>query len=176
MNILPEHQKNVTTQSYGKRDSIHGVEIIERPFFNDDGGNFTEIVRMQDGQVEGFEGFTARQASMSLMVPGVIKAFHLHYNQEDLWYVSPYNRVVVNLVDVREDSPTSGAKMRLTLGAGRNRLLRIPAGVAHGAANLTQEPQYLWYFVTNVFNPENPDEHRLPWDEFGSEMWELQRG
>lgn len=176
MQIADQYQTLITTQSYGQREIIDGVELIDRPFHADDGGNFTELVRMENGQVVGLDGFEAQQASLSVMLPGVIKAFHLHHNQDDLWYVSPYHRVVVNLVDLRADSPTRANRMRLVLGGGTNRLLRIPAGVAHGAANLTQEPQYLWYFVTQTFNAQAPDEHRLPWDAFGAEMWELQRG
>ncbi len=176
MQIAQEYQPAITTQGYTEKSQIAGVDVITQPLFRDDSGNFTEIVRLTDGFVEGLENFEVRQASLSLVLPGVIKAFHIHRNQEDLWYVPPYNRILVNLVDVREDSPTKNNHMRLILGGYSNTLLRIPAGVAHGGSNPWHEPQSLFYFVTNQFNAEDPDEGRLPWDFFGPEMWEVTKG
>lgn len=176
MEIAQEYTGAITTQGYKEKTHIAGVEIIEQPFHRDDSGNFTELVRITDGFVEGMDGFEVRQSSLSVMMPGVIKAFHIHENQEDLWYASPYDRIVANLVDLRADSPTKGNRMRVILGAGSNILLRIPAGVAHGAGNLWDRPMNLFYFVTSQFNAENPDEHRLPWNHFGEEMWQITKG
>ncbi|MCD8485118.1 dTDP-4-dehydrorhamnose 3,5-epimerase family protein [Candidatus Woesebacteria bacterium] len=176
MQIAEEYKTALSTQGYKEKTTIDGVEILTQPLYRDDTGNFTEVVRLTDGHVEGLEGFEVRQTSLSLMMPGVIKAFHVHENQEDLWYVPPYNRIVANLVDLRADSPTKNNHMRIVLGGYSNTLLRIPAGIAHGAGNLWHEPQTLIYFVTNQFNPDQPDEHRLPWDFFGPEMWEVERG
>lgn len=175
MHIADEYQRAVTTQNYGKKVTIEGVEFLTPPFHRDDSGNFTELARLNGGQYQGLEGFEAKQINMSVVLPGVIKAFHFHHNQEDLWYVSPYERLLVNLIDAREDSPTKGQQMRIVLGGGSNTLLRIPAGVIHGGGNLWQQPVNLIYFVTNHFNAEQPDEHRLPWDHFGAEIWQLSR-
>lgn len=175
MQIAPEFQQAVSTQQYQPKTPIEGVEMLTPPFHRDDSGNFTELARLSGGQYEGLSNFEAKQVNISVVLPGVIKAFHFHHNQEDLWYVSPYDRLLVNLVDARQDSPTKGAKMRLILGGGSNTLLRIPAGVIHGGGNLWTTPVNLIYFVTNHFNPTQPDEQRLPWDHFGKEIWELSR-
>lgn len=175
MQIASEFQQAVSTQQYQEKSQIEGVELLNPPFHRDDSGNFTELGRFSGGQYEGLQGFEVKQVNVSVVLPGVIKAFHFHENQEDLWYVSPYDRLLVNLIDARQDSPTKGNKMRLILGGGANTLLRIPAGVIHGGANLWQQPVNLIYFVTNHFNAQQPDEHRLPWDHFGSEIWELSR-
>lgn len=177
MKIGTQYQKDVTTQSYTARPAIEGVEIKQLMFHNDDGGNFSELFRLQNGVVEGLDRpFEAKQVSMSVLVPQTIKAFHLHYNQEDFWYVSPYDRLLVNLIDLREDSPTFQNHIRLVMGGGKNLLLRIPNGVAHGAANLYERDMTLIYATSSQFNAEAPDEHRLPWDRFGSEIWDLTRG
>ncbi len=39
--------------------------------------------------------------------PGVIKAFHYHEKQDDLWFFPSGNAQVV-LYDLRKDSPTKG--------------------------------------------------------------------
>jgi dTDP-4-dehydrorhamnose 3,5-epimerase len=177
MNIGNEFQSKITTQSYGQKPTIEGVEIKQLSFNGDDGGNFSEIFRLTDGNIEGLaQPFAARQVSMSILVPQSIKAFHLHYQQEDIWYVSPTDRILVNLIDIREGSPTYKNHMRLILGGGKNLLLRIPNGVAHGGANLYERNMTLFYATSSQFNANEPDEHRLPWDAFGAEIWEITKG
>lgn len=177
MQIGSEYQKNITTQSYQPKPTIEGVEIKTLTFHNDDGGNFSEIFRVTDGKVEGFQQpFEVRQISMSVLTPNTVKAFHLHYEQEDLWYVPPYDRLLVNFIDLREDSPTYNNKMRFVMGGGKSIVARIPMGVAHGVANIYNRSMTLFYATSSQFNPEKPDEQRLPWNQFGTEMWELSKG
>jgi dTDP-4-dehydrorhamnose 3,5-epimerase len=123
-------------------------------------------------------GFAVRQVNYSEMAPGAIKAFHLHARQTDVWYVPPSDRLLLVLIDVRKGSPTEGARMRLMLGDGASRLVRIPPGVAHGVRNLGPSPGHLLYFVDVPFTPEPAacDEGRLPWDFLGADVWEMTRG
>jgi dTDP-4-dehydrorhamnose 3,5-epimerase len=37
--------------------------------------------------------------------------------------------------------------------------------VAHGYRVLGSEPVILVYYVTQVYDPRNPDEHRIPYDD-----------
>jgi dTDP-4-dehydrorhamnose 3,5-epimerase len=110
------------------------------------------------------------------MLPGTIKAFHLHLNQEDVWFVPPHERLLVVLSDQRAASPTRGVMMRFVLGADKSRLVYIPRGVAHGAANLWQVPASIIYVVNQQFNIEAPDEGRLPWDFVGRDVWKIAQG
>jgi dTDP-4-dehydrorhamnose 3,5-epimerase len=55
-------------------------------------------------------------------------------------------------------------------------VVRIPNGVAHGVANIYQRSMTLFYATSSQFNSADPDEHRLPWDQFGSDIWELVKG
>ena len=177
MQISSKFEPSITSQSYSDKSIIAGVEKIPLKLNTDDGGNFSEIFRMQAGQVTGLETpFSVAQVSFSLMMPGVIKAFHIHKKQEDLWFVPPTHRLLVNLHDLREDSPTFDMHNRLVLGGGSSQILRIPNGVAHGARNCYEEPMFLFYATTEQFNAEMPDEFRLPWDHFGADIWDLQKG
>ena len=69
-------------------------------------------------------------------------------------------------------------RMRLVLGDGASRLLRIPPGVAHGVRNLGSAPGRIVYFTDLQFSaePSSCDEGRLPWDFAGVEVWEVARG
>lgn len=178
MNILAKYHNSLSVQDYSKKPTIEGVELIESPLFRDDGGHFSEIVRLDEsGNIEGLsEDFKVRQLSTSLLSPGTIKAYHIHLLQDDVWFVPPSQKVLVNLHDVREDSATADVHMRFVLGDGKNQILRIPKGVAHGASNPYGTSMILVYATSTQFNDQDPDEHRLPWDEFGAEYWQVTRG
>jgi dTDP-4-dehydrorhamnose 3,5-epimerase len=165
-------------QPYGPSPRIDGVEIVELKRFADDGGSMTELARLTEGHPEALAGFTVRQFNYSEIEPGVIKAYHLHQRQTDVWYVPPSDRMLLVLLDVRQGSKTEGARMRFTLGAGNSRLVRIPPGVAHGVRNLAAAPGRIIYFTDIHFSPEPAtcDEGRLPWDYAGADIWEVVRG
>lgn len=172
-----KYASQVTTQKYGQHTSIDGVEIIQLPLQGDDGGNFSEIARVTAGKVEQSKApFEVRQISMSILTPHAIKAYHLHQKQVDIWYAIPSDRLIVNLHDVRDGSPTFDQHMRLVMGGGKNFSLYIPEGVAHGVANMYQRDMVLFYMTNQQFNPQDPDEQRLPWDAFGAEVWEVVKG
>lgn len=170
-------KKQYSVQSYAPRPSIEGVEFITLRRFNDDGGSMTELARLEDGKIEGVEGFVARQMNYSVVEPLAIKAFHLHRRQTDVWYVPPSDKMLLVLADVRKDSPSEGLVQRFVLGDGNSRLVRIPPGVAHGARNLRPATtSAIVYFVDVQFSTDDDcDEGRLPWDAFGEEVWEVER-
>ena len=173
----PEYADKITTQGYGGGVKIDGVKLIDLRLLTDDGGSFAELVRFDEGGcLEAVPEFKVRQSSYSLVLPGAIKAFHLHFNQEDVWFVPPTDRLLVGLVDCRKDSPTLGATMRLTMGSGKAQVLYIPRGVAHGGANIWQTPATILYYVSQQFNLADPDERRLPWDMVGEDFWTITPG
>lgn len=172
-----EYVNDLSVQDYAKRPTIDGVQIIQLPLFLDDGGALAEIVRLdENGNLQLIPEFKVRQSTFSQMLPGVIKAFHLHYNQEDVWFVMPYDRLLIGLFDARKDSPTYNKNMRFVMGGGRAQILYIPRGVAHGLANIWSQPANMIYFVNQRFDGEHPDEHRLPWDSLGEDFWQLTKG
>jgi dTDP-4-dehydrorhamnose 3,5-epimerase len=84
--------------------------------------------------------------------------------------------LLVGLLDVRQGSRTTEALMRITLGVAAATLLYIPRGVAHGVANVDTRPGMLVYLANTAFDPNLPDEHRLPYDALGAEFWSKQPG
>ena len=178
MDLTPAAKRAFQIQSYGPASSIDGVEIVELKRFSDDGGSMTELARLTDAHPQAVAGFTLRQINYSEVEPGAIKAFHLHQRQTDVWYVPPTDRMLLVLLDVRQGSKTEGARMRLTLGAGASRLVRIPPGVAHGVRNLAATAGRIIYFTDLHFSaePSMCDEGRLPWNYAGAEIWDVTRG
>ncbi|MEQ8764967.1 MAG: dTDP-4-dehydrorhamnose 3,5-epimerase family protein [Planctomycetota bacterium] len=175
--IHSRYRDQISTQDYTPRERIEGVKIVELRRFVEDGGSFCELARFDEkGELIGLPGFRPSQVNASEMLPGTIKAFHLHYNQEDAWFVSPSQRLLVGLKDLREDSPTKDVEMRFVLGDGRAQLLYIPRGVLHGVANVWPQSATILYFVNQFFDAKDPDERRLPWDLMGADFWEIQKG
>ncbi|RMF61679.1 MAG: hypothetical protein D6743_13210 [Calditrichaeota bacterium] len=137
---------------------IEGVEIKELQTHQDERGFFREVVRVTDGFfTEGFGQF-----SHSLMYAGVAKAWHVHKTQVDWWYV-PVGNIKVALHDLREGSPTKGETQVLFMGENYGaRVLKIPAGVAHGCRVLGSHA-HLFYITSKTYDPE--EEGRIPHDD-----------
>ncbi len=178
MEINDQAKAAFSLQDYSGSPRIDGVQIVDLQRFNDDGGAITELGRITSGMHSQLEGFEIKQVNYSEIEPGAVKAYHMHHLQTDVWYVPPHDKLLLVLHDCRKDSSTEGQTMRFVLGDGRNRLVRIPPGVAHGCTNLAQEMGRIIYFVNVQFSsdPADTEEGRLPWDFLGSEIWDVVRG
>lgn len=138
---------------------IEGVVTKQLVRHCDDRGFFMEILRNDDELLARFG-----QASLSMSYPGVIKAFHYHERQDDLWFFPVGNAQVV-LHDLRETSRTKGVTQVFYMGETNPLLLVIPKGVAHGYRVLGSNPLIITYFTTEAYNPADPDERRLAWND-----------
>jgi dTDP-4-dehydrorhamnose 3,5-epimerase len=169
--------RQLRTQTYEPAGVIEGVAFHDLRRCVDDSGTLVEVARLAGGATRLRPGFEVRQINYSVLEPGVIKAFHLHLRQSELWFVPPEAEALVGLVDARRRSPTRRASMRFILGAGQPLLLFIPAGVAHGIANPGARSCALLYLADREFSPEPErcDELRLPWDLLGARFWERRR-
>ncbi len=137
---------------------IDGVVLKKLETHVDERGFFREIIRVTDDFFS--EGFG--QFSHSQMYAGATKAWHIHKQQVDWWYVSS-GVLKVALHDMRAPSPTRGKTMEIFLGDNQPAaVLRIPSGVAHGCRCISG-PASLFYITSSVYNPN--DEGRLPHDD-----------
>jgi len=138
---------------------VHGVKIKKVLTHADDRGYLREVLREDDAFLTRWEQTTVTKA-----FPGVIKAFHWHAQQDDVWYfVSGNARVVI--YDRRPDSPTFG-QTQVTLAGDHNPVtVLIPRGTAHGYQVLGNEPAVLMYHASEMYNPSDPDEFRIPYDD-----------
>lgn len=142
---------------------IEGVVVHPLVRHADDRGYFEEIIRVDDPFFS--EGFG--QWSHSKMLPGVIKAWHLHTTQIDWWFV-PAGLLLVALHDLRPDSPTYRTTQELYLGEDYTpAVLKIPAGVAHGCRVLGTAPCHLFYVTSLTYNPQEEGRRRHDDPEIG---------
>ena len=172
--LVPAAEETFRHQDYARRPPIDGVAVHELKRFHDDGGSMTELSRFTGGRPDALTGFDLAQLNYSVLEPGVLKAFHVHRRQTDVWFVPPEDRVLLVLADVRAGSATERVVMKLVLGDGASILVRIPPGVAHGCKNIGPAPARIVYMTDVSFDPApgSTDEGRLPWDLLGAEIWE----
>ncbi len=138
---------------------IHDVVVKKLITHPDDRGYFREILRDDDNMLRRFG-----QTAVTKTYPGVIKAFHWHEDQDDVWYVvSGMARVV--LFDRRKNSPSAGQTQVIFAGDDNPVSILIPTGIAHGYQVLGTEPMVMFYHVTKSYNPAAPDEQRIPFDD-----------
>ena len=137
---------------------IQGVEIKQLTRHADERGYLMELVRSDDAIFSKFG-----QCYVSMNYPGVVRAWHWHKKQDD-FFVVVKGMIKVGLFDMREGSPTRGEADEYYLGDNNNIVLKIPPGVAHGYKTVGTEPSLLVNFPSELYNREQPDEYRLPWD------------
>ncbi|MDP2948508.1 MAG: dTDP-4-dehydrorhamnose 3,5-epimerase family protein [Chloroflexota bacterium] len=137
---------------------IEGVEVKQLAKHVDERGYLMELLRSDDPIFRKFG-----QAYVALNFPGVVRAWHYHQKQDD-HFVVVKGVVKVALYDARQGSPTQGQVDEFFLGEQNNILLKIPVGVMHGYKTVGTEPSLLLNFPTELYDQQQPDEYRLPWN------------
>jgi len=142
-----------------KKANIEGV-LFKNPKINVDDRGFLFEIMKESGELF----IPSKQTTFTLAHPGLIKAFHWHNNQTDLWCgVSGRARAV--LYDLREESPTFECFQEFFLGEPNYGVLLIPRRVAHGYQVLGNKDFLMVYHTDQFYDPKNPDEQRIKFDE-----------
>jgi len=174
--ILLKLKQEIYIQDYSKKKAIDGVKIIEVKKWIGEDGTFEELARINEsGVLEGFPDFKVKQINRSKILAGSVKAWHIHFKQEDVWYVPAEDHMILGIWDLRNDSDTKDVKMRVIMGGGSTKLVLIPRGVAHGVVNVAKKPGTILYFVNEQFDSSDPDEKRLKWDAAGADFWKVKK-
>jgi len=145
-------------------DGVFGIML--KPMI-DDRGCFMELMKQSF-----IEDFIVKQVSMTVAYPGIIKAFHWHERQTDVWFALSGNAKCV-LYDLREGSATYKKFKTVYMGESEHKLLVIPPRVAHGYQVLGNSEFQLLYCTNQMYNPTRPDEGRIAFDSVGYD-WEIQ--
>ena len=122
-------------------------------------GFLMEVLRDDEGLLKKFG-----QSTFTVTYQGTIKAFHWHERQDDLWFAATGKAVVV-LYDKRPESASYKQTQVITAGKDDYKLIVIPIGVAHGYKVVSEEPVLMFYHTTESYDPKNPDEKRVAWDD-----------
>ena len=99
-----------------------------------------------------------RQANLAWSRQGVIRGLHYHERGQDDLFVCLHGRVRVVVLD-RE----SGESFCEDIGEGNQVAVYVPGIHAHGYEALTDA--LFCYLVTEEFDPADPDEQGLAWND-----------
>jgi dTDP-4-dehydrorhamnose 3,5-epimerase len=131
---------------------IDGLRRIPLQRFEDERGWFAEIHRSS-----WFEK-PMRQTNISFSRAGVIRGLHYHERGQDDLFVCLDGTARVVVLD-RE----SGETFTEDIGDSNPVAIYVPGHCAHGFEALTD--LVFLYHVTEEYDPADPDEHGIPWDD-----------
>ena len=135
---------------------IDGARLTPLKVHPDERGRLMEMFRCDEPDFERFG-----QVYVTAAYPGVVKAWHYHKKQTDN-FICVQGMMKVVLYDSREGSPTKGQVSEFFLGQWNPARLRIPPNVYHGFKCISTQEAMIINVPTEVYNPKDPDEYRLP--------------
>jgi dTDP-4-dehydrorhamnose 3,5-epimerase len=131
---------------------IAGIEVVPLRRFEDERGWFLELRR------ESRLPKRTVQTNFSFSRRGVIRGLHYHERGQDDLFACLQGTARVVVLD-RE----SGETFSLDIGDDNPVAVYIPGRYAHGFEALTD--LLFCYHVTEEYDPADPDEHEVPWDD-----------
>ncbi|MEW6772165.1 MAG: dTDP-4-dehydrorhamnose 3,5-epimerase family protein [Bacillota bacterium] len=149
----------MSVKNYG----LPGVRTYDLKILPDERGFFAEALR-QDWQ-EFLEGDTIVQANLSYSYPGMIRAWHRHTRGQVDYFLVLQGAMKICAYDDRPDSATRGQLVQIVASGHRPQLVRIPGHYWHGTKTVSSEPSLTVYFVNRLYDYQQPDEERRPWND-----------
>jgi dTDP-4-dehydrorhamnose 3,5-epimerase len=131
---------------------IDGVEVLPLRRREDERGWFVELRR------ESRLPAPTRQTNVSFSRAGVIRGLHYHERGQNDLFACLQGTARVVVLD-RE----TGDVFSLDIGDDNPVAVWIPGRHAHGFEALTD--LLFCYHVTEEYDPDDPDEHEIPWDD-----------
>lgn len=142
---------------------LSGVVLIQPKSFPDERGEFAELYKHSDFAKAGID-VNFVQANYSISKKGVLRGLHYQESpagQGKLVQVLTGSAFDV-AVDIRQDSPTFGRWVSVTLSADRKNMIYIPEGFAHGFCALEDDTK-LMYNCSSEYSPEH--ERGIIWND-----------
>jgi dTDP-4-dehydrorhamnose 3,5-epimerase len=138
---------------------IDQIQVVPLRKFEDERGWLLELRR------ESCMPKPTKQTNVSFSHKGVIRGLHYHERGQDDLFVCLRGTARVVVLD-----RDSGETFTMDIGDDNPVALYIPGYLAHGFEALTD--LLLCYHVTEEYDPSDPDEHEVPWnDPRVRELW-----
>ena len=146
-----------------KDHDLEGLRTYDLSLLPDERGSFVEIYRKD--WVEFLDGEEIVQANLSMSYPGIIRGWHRHLRgQIDYVYVLQGTMKIVSY-DEDEKSSTFGHLVEIIASEKKLQVVRIPGHYWHTIMTIGNTPSMMIYAVSKLYDREDPDELRKPWDD-----------
>lgn len=140
--------------------SIDGMEVRDLAVNADERGQLVEIFRSDWDEFDP----EPSMSYYSITYPGITRAWHRHHRGQIDHFVCPIGHIKVGVYDDRSGSSTQGELETLVIGERSQKVIRLPGACWHGFKAIGTEPAMLINFPTNLYDYDDPDEERLPYD------------
>jgi glucose-1-phosphate thymidylyltransferase len=141
------------------------IERVRRPHFGSDRTRPIPLPRFEDAR--GWLAEIARtsklpkpirQTNVSFSRQGTVRGLHYHERGQDDLFVCLQGRARVVALD-----RDTGETYSEDIGEDNFAAVYVPGNLAHGFEALTDV--LMLYHVTEEYDPDDPDEHGLPWND-----------
>ena len=141
-----------------KEYTLKGVKTYEITLFPDERGFFSEALRVD--WKEFLEDEQISQTNLSLSYPNVIRAWHKHLRGQIDHFL-----VIKGAMKICAYDEETGKMAEVIASSKKPTIVRIPGKYLHGTRTVSNEPSLLVYFVNKLYDYNNPDEIRRPWND-----------
>ncbi|MCX6777208.1 MAG: dTDP-4-dehydrorhamnose 3,5-epimerase family protein [Candidatus Micrarchaeota archaeon] len=137
---------------------LEGVKVTDIKKLPDERGFFAEVFREDWKEFLGDDKIA--QANLSMVYPGIIKAWHRHTRGQVDYFLVLKGAVKLCAYDEKKKQLDE-----IILSSERLQVARIPGHYWHGSKVISSEPALMIYFVTKLYDYKNPDEERKAWND-----------
>lgn len=137
---------------------LKGIIIKPLKRINDERGSFIELIREDWTDILGEDRLV--QSNFSTSYPRMIRAWHRHVRGQTDYFVVLKGAMKICVYDEKT------RELDEIVSTGQDpQLVRVPGNYWHGFGVLGNEAASLIYFTTMLYNYQNPDEERKPWND-----------
>lgn len=137
---------------------LPGVIIKPLKRFADERGFFTEIMRIDWKEIPEEDHFS--QANLSITYPNIIRAWHRHNRGQNDYFIALNGAIKIGIYEEKTH------ELNEIVSSGKDlQMVRVPGHYWHGFKAVGNEQATLLYFTTRLYDHEDPDEERRPWND-----------
>lgn len=137
---------------------LEGVRVYELKVLPDERGFFAEALRKDWTDFLGDEWIV--QVNVSYSYPGIVRAWHRHVREQVDYFL-----VLKGAMKICAYEEGTGRMVEVIASANKPAVVRVPGHYWHGTKTVSPEPSLTVYFVTKLYDYQNPDELRRPWND-----------
>ena len=140
-----------------------GVQTMTLDKKNDNRGYVVEIFR--EDWKEFFGKDLPNQINFSKSNAGVIRAWHRHNRDQIDYFLVQKGKVRICVYDGNINSRSYGKLVEIEVNGNEPKIVKVPGHFWHGTKNIGTETSETIYFLTNLYDYNNPDEERISYDD-----------
>jgi len=137
---------------------LEGIQIERLKRGPDERGFFTELIRKDWKELLQQDEIV--QANLSITYPDTIRAWHRHLRGQVDYFIVLKGAIKICIYDeeTRKLNEIISTEKEL-------QVVKVPGKYWHGFKAIGDKAAWLIYFVNRLYDRENPDEERRPWND-----------